>query len=1175
MKKFLSASISFSLAALLAAQSVIAAPTAITNTQTAEETIIEESVNENIYEEKTYTGDLTGVVANVSIQTAEETVTDIVKLPVYDTQLMALLEGDGTEQNPYLISNAAGLYFFANNINSGFDNDKHYKLTQDIDLGGEEWTPVGYYVPNSSDAEAGYEYSFRGVFDGAGHTISNFKITNADNPYVGFFGFANNATIKNLNINKANVNVTSTTKNALYAAILVGRVTTRHENSKAVVRNCNITNSTLTANGKTDLFAGAVCGIAVATNAQNTEIEISLVNAECKITAATNPDNKKAQYDNYYASAGGIIGYYGSQDKSKIILRNANFDGIISVDNSNTEYASSFGGGIAGGIFVREKTQNNIVYGGTLHLDACSSKGTVVAKARNCESYVGGITGYIDTTTKTYLNDCYSSMDCSGDSLYSYICVGGLFGFVVFDKYSSSYPRTFTNCYAAGDVIDIYALGGRVPPKGSSYVGNVFGYTEADIFNNTYKFSSQTVMGSDIFNDLLVSLDDTAARQASSYAGFDFKYIWEINPSASYPYPTLREKIAYATFINQNKQVSYTSIGASGRVIVPDTIPEKLPTNEYTYTFSHWSTEVDGDAFDFENTPVFEDTTFHAVFREEPRIYTVNYYVDNEKFIPESAYAYGTPLSCTTLIPEKAETAKIAYVFSHWSEIANGEKFDSTGFVCNRDYTFYAVFTEIDKTAWDGEIATGFSGGNGTSALPYIIKSSEELALLAKSVNEGNTEYSKAHYKLEDNINLGNNYWTAIGNASTPFSGVLDGNGYTIRNYKLVNSDYCGLFGYVLNGTIKNLVLSNYDISFSYTTSTSNVYIGAVAGFIGANSNKNASISNVTVSSNNFDVDVTINSSSDTPTLYVGGIAGCVSAVSGYKATVESCYTRTPIKAKSSRYLQLGGIAGHLWSGSGSSCALVTMCYSTSDLSGHAVNNSCKVGGLVGTISAQGKWTPDVEATGDLLAEAKTCMISNSFSVANLSVHSEKYLQYSRVGRIVAESNENACCDEDTTRFLSRSSNLVTVTPFDREETNNQGAGAGIEDLKSKDYLIQHIGFDFENIWIEDGSGFPILKITTSDKPVFDFTNLVYESSKLICSVEFLSNYSEESTLVFVVKNARNQVIKLARIDVENAGFVKEKTVIFENLYGADSISVSAIDKQSLVPLFAELCSNL
>ena len=59
--------------------------------------------------------------------------------------------------------------------------DQTVKLTADIDLQNEEWTPIG-----------NIEAFFQGTFDGQGHTISNLKITKgtsniAANCYIGFF----------------------------------------------------------------------------------------------------------------------------------------------------------------------------------------------------------------------------------------------------------------------------------------------------------------------------------------------------------------------------------------------------------------------------------------------------------------------------------------------------------------------------------------------------------------------------------------------------------------------------------------------------------------------------------------------------------------------------------------------------------------------------------------------------------------------------------------------------------------------------------------------------------------------------------------------------------------------------------------------------------------------------
>ena len=102
------------------------------------------------------------------------------------------------------ISTADQLKAVANNLSGS------YKLTADIDLGGEAWTPIG-----NSDTP------FTGTFDGNGHTVSNFTIT-ADETYgknsAGFFGYSNGGTIKNLRI----ANATITTSYSAYVGAVLG-----------------------------------------------------------------------------------------------------------------------------------------------------------------------------------------------------------------------------------------------------------------------------------------------------------------------------------------------------------------------------------------------------------------------------------------------------------------------------------------------------------------------------------------------------------------------------------------------------------------------------------------------------------------------------------------------------------------------------------------------------------------------------------------------------------------------------------------------------------------------------------------------------------------------------------------------------------------------------------------
>ena len=79
------------------------------------------------------------------------------------------------------IADAGDLAQFSKMVNEGNTfQGKTVKLTADIDLENQEWTPIG---------DDGYNNLFSGTFDGNGKTISGLQITSANDGFVGLFGF--------------------------------------------------------------------------------------------------------------------------------------------------------------------------------------------------------------------------------------------------------------------------------------------------------------------------------------------------------------------------------------------------------------------------------------------------------------------------------------------------------------------------------------------------------------------------------------------------------------------------------------------------------------------------------------------------------------------------------------------------------------------------------------------------------------------------------------------------------------------------------------------------------------------------------------------------------------------------------------------------------------------------
>ena len=130
------------------------------------------------------------------------------------------ITGSGTQADPYIISTAKQFAYFASKMNG---NTAWWKLKGNIvlDLNGDNY--VWTYGQNN--------WTFKGHFDGGGHTVSNYTITPITNKANGLFGTVkgNNATtgraeIKNLKIDDVTINTTTDLGSTTYIGSLIGNV---------------------------------------------------------------------------------------------------------------------------------------------------------------------------------------------------------------------------------------------------------------------------------------------------------------------------------------------------------------------------------------------------------------------------------------------------------------------------------------------------------------------------------------------------------------------------------------------------------------------------------------------------------------------------------------------------------------------------------------------------------------------------------------------------------------------------------------------------------------------------------------------------------------------------------------------------------------------------------------
>ena len=95
----------------------------------------------------------------------------------------AEMEGEGTEENPYIITTEEDLFSIANGeVYDGFN--LYYKLQNDIKIISESWIPIS---------------TFSGVFDGNNHTITGIKLIDCSYEKIGVF-INNEGVIKNLSV---------------------------------------------------------------------------------------------------------------------------------------------------------------------------------------------------------------------------------------------------------------------------------------------------------------------------------------------------------------------------------------------------------------------------------------------------------------------------------------------------------------------------------------------------------------------------------------------------------------------------------------------------------------------------------------------------------------------------------------------------------------------------------------------------------------------------------------------------------------------------------------------------------------------------------------------------------------------------------------------------------------
>lgn len=324
-------------------------------------------------------------------------VQEIYRLTVVQSGLL----GKGTLQDPYTISTPAELAYLAETVNNSSSTDYPYygeyiRLTENIDLSGVEWTPIGLYDGIDVQLPA-----FYGIFDGGNHVIKGLSITNKDEAEYskGLFGVVNSGSIKNLILDSPLIEADGASVGAVVGMLFYGSI-----------ENCTVKNGKIVST-KSQHVGGLVGNMFTA----QTEGNIS----NCYVESVINASGYQG------GTTGGIIGMAQPFEANDIIsVTGCRFKGSIETT-----------GGVTGGIVASPAS-----YGGSqVLITACYAGGMIKAN-----SYTGGIVGAC--AEGTMVTGCYSIVDFTGGTPSGGVI--GSYGLQVGASGSSS--DVANSCYWAG-----------------------------------------------------------------------------------------------------------------------------------------------------------------------------------------------------------------------------------------------------------------------------------------------------------------------------------------------------------------------------------------------------------------------------------------------------------------------------------------------------------------------------------------------------------------------------------------------------------------------------------------------------------------------------------------------------------------------------------------------------
>lgn len=856
--------------------------------------------------------------------------------------------GNGTESDPYLIYSATQLYQMNNFLNQP---GVVFKLMTDIDLSDfiaenfndEGWTPIGSSSSNS----------FQGKFLGNDHKITSLTINKPNKDNVGLWGYVDNATISDLNLECQNISGQS------YVGCLVGY------SEGSTISGISVTNTEIHASSS---FLGGIIGYAYETSLKYSSYVGKVIGGQ-----ATN--------------VGGVIGYFN--------------DGIIAWIKSiaNVEGGSYVGGIIGKGSKITGTTCNAIgkikgngTVGGCIggiseensgefltissSLSSFSHKGEIINTGNNTGGIVGVALSWVN------ISDCAHWGNIEGKS-----CIGGIVGSFSADEQkslssyclstSSSKITDRNDTYYEISIDPEFITKSDIKPlvKGCTVIGNIYGsnYIGGLVGKSwgcrkTSKYYSYTFLnkGGDRPYYLFVNgvcetsahyyfnIKEKETRQMLNLSIRDCSYSGKLEGSNNVGgISGYQEKGSINRCISNSASIKGTGctggvIGKNGSVTVQNSfaLSRTISASTLDSIGRISGSPNDGNANNMAlvTTKVFSNGVLQSITDDDAKqgqsigtsvlklkatyvakgwdMENVWNILETESY-PYMAYQTAPPVvasklvsGATTITGSSLKGGKVYMIYKDQAPVettCNGNTWSFTTEPLQAGATIQFYAEAEDMVPSNLAIATVDYKGSGTEADPYLVYTAEDL--------QG--AYKKGYFKLMNDIDLTSwikensptKGWLPIGQ-NTGDASNFNGDGHKITGlWTNTTDDNVGLFSNFSSGTIKNLTV---EVANGKKVKGGN-YTGIIIG-----RNMNGTLLNCTAKG---DVEGTLN---------VGGVIGGSEKNTLNNLTFEGNVTSAANDAN------VGGAVGF------DKASTLTSVHAYSTI--NATGKEAKVGGIVGDI---------------------------------------------------------------------------------------------------------------------------------------------------------------------------------------------------------------------------------